>query len=448
MTAWAILAFLVAIGPLIIFHELGHYLVARLCGVKVLRFSFGFGRILWSRRYGPDQTEWAISAIPLGGYVKMLDDRAPETASKGHGEQAREYTRQSVWRRIAISGAGPLANFLLAIFIFAGLYMHGIPDASTRVRQPAETSALYQAGVRAGDRIAAVNGVQTQSWGELHMEILKAALDARALRLDVVQPRGGQFSAELPADSFTGHKLEGDITGALGLSPEIPPSAIESVMQGSAAGSAGMQVGDVIVAIDGKPVRDGIDVIKAVRASGGKALEIEALRAGQTRRFSVTPLADPESKVLRIGTMFSWATEKVTVPAGPIGAVGKAVAATWDHTIMQFRLIGRILTLQMSPKNITGAITMGDYAEQTARAGLIPFLRFMALISISLGVMNLLPIPVLDGGNLLYYSLEVLTGRPLSERATDIAQRVGFALLMMLMVLAFYNDIARLLKIA
>jgi regulator of sigma E protease len=442
----AVLAFLVAIGPLIVFHELGHYVVARMCNVKVLRFSVGFGKIIWSRRFGPDQTEWAISAIPLGGYVKMLDDRNPETQSS-KADEGREYTRQSVWRRIAISAAGPLANFLVAIVVFSGLYMHGIPDASTRVRQGAETSAAYQAGLRQGDRIVAVNDVPVVSWGDLHLELLRAALDAEEVRLNVEQPRGGQFSTVLPAESLKGVKLEGDILGAIGLNTEFPPPVIESLLDGGVAQRAGIRVGDLVTAVGGQPVKDGLDVVKAVRSSAGKALQIDALRNGQPVKFTVTPQIDAASKQPRIGAGFPFQTEKVTVPAGPISAVAKGAQATWDHTIMQFRLIGRIVTMQMSPKNITGMITMGDYAEQTARAGIIPFLRFIALISISLGVMNLLPIPVLDGGNLLYYSLEVLTGRPLPERAIEFGQRLGVVLLMMLMVLAFYNDIDRLLKI-
>ena len=442
----AILAFLVAIGPLIIFHELGHYAVARLCGVKVLRFSLGIGKVVWSRRFGPDQTEWAISMLPLGGYVKMLDNRDPATAAKTEEEAQREFTRQSVWRRIAIVAAGPLANFILAIIVFAALYMHGIPDVSTRLRFMPESTAVYKAGLRAGDRIVRVNEVQVAAWDDLRLEVLKAALDRNEVRLDVAQDGGGRFSAVLPGETFASMKLEGDVMGELGLVAERSPALIETVIAGGPADKAGMKDGDQVRAIGGKPVRDGIEMIQAIRASNGTPLQMDILRAGQLVTLTLTPAQDEATKAWVINAKVHSVAEMVTVPAGPITALAKGARATWDHAVMQVQFIGKMLTGQMSAKNVTGMITIADYAEQTARAGIIPFLRFIALISISLGVMNLLPIPVLDGGHLLYYSLEVLTGRPLPERINEIAQRVGVAMLFMLMALALFNDVDRLLQ--
>ncbi len=442
----AILAFLVAIGPLIIFHELGHYTVARLCGVKVLRFSLGIGKVVWSRRFGPDQTEWAISMLPLGGYVKMLDNRDPETAAKTEEEAKREFTRQSVWRRIAIVAAGPLANFILAIVVFAGLYMHGIPDVSTRLRFAPEASAVYQAGLRAGDRIEAVNEAPVAAWDDLRLEIMKAALNRTDLRLEVAQAGGGRFSAVLPAATFASMKIEDDVMGELGLAPERSPALIETVIAGGPAERAGLKDGDVVTAIGDKPVRDGIEMIQAIRASNGQALALQLTRAGQPMTLTLKPVRDPSGQAWVINAKVNSVPEMVTVPAGPIDAIAKGARATWDHAAMQVQFIGKMITGHVSVKNVTGMITIADYAEQTARAGLIPFLRFIALISISLGVMNLLPIPVLDGGHLLYYSLEVLTGRPLPERINEIAQRVGVAMLVMLMALALFNDVDRLLQ--
>ena len=442
----AILAFLVAIGPLIIFHELGHYAVARLCGVKVLRFSLGIGKVVWSRRFGPDQTEWAISMLPLGGYVKMLDNRDPATAAKTEDEAKREFTRQSVWRRMAIIAAGPLANFILAIIVFAALYMHGIPDVLTRLRFMPESTAVYKAGVRAGDRIVGVNGVPVEAWDDLRLEVLKAALDRSEVRLDVAQDGGGRFSAVLPGETFASMKLEGDVMGELGLVAERSPALIETVIAGGPADKAGMKDGDQVRAIGGVPVRDGIEMIQAIRASNGAPLQMDVVRAGEPLALTLTPAQDKASKAWVINAKVHSVAEMVTVPAGPITALAKGARATWDHAVMQVQFIGKMITGQMSAKNVTGMITIADYAEQTARAGIIPFLRFIALISISLGVMNLLPIPVLDGGHLLYYSLEVLTGRPLPERINEIAQRVGVAMLFMLMALALFNDVDRLLQ--
>ena len=440
-----VLAFLVAIGPLILFHELGHYTVARLCGVKVLRFSIGMGKVVWSRRFGADQTEWAISALPLGGYVKMLDNRDPATAAKTEAEAAREFTGQNVWRRIAIVAAGPLANFILAIGVFAGLYMHGVPDVSTRLRVMPETSAVYQAGLRGGDRITAVNGTPVATWSELRFEILKAALDKTEIRLEVAQSGGARFNASIAQQVSATLNVESDILATLGLGAKLGPAIIGKVNPHGAADRAGIQAGDMVTDIDGKPVLDGTDMIGLIRASAGRELAVKLLRAGQPVTLALKAELDPGSKKWLIQAKIKSDPEFVVVPADPLTAVAKAAATVWDQAIMQLKMIGKMLTGALSWKNVTGIITIADYAAQTALAGPIVFLGFIAAISISLGVMNLLPIPVLDGGHLLYYSLEVLTGRPLPERFADYAQRAGVVLLVMLMSLALFNDVVRLL---
>ncbi len=440
-----ILAFLLAIGPLILFHELGHYTVARLCGVKILRFSLGFGKVVWSRRFGPDQTEWAISMLPLGGYVKFLDNRDPETAARTEAETLREFTHQNVWRRIAIVAAGPVANFIVAICVFSGLYMYGVPDVATRVRFMPESTAVYQAGLRGGDRITAVNGVPVRAWSELRFEVLKAALDKAEIRLDVAQPGGARFTATIAAQTSAALNVEGDVMRTLGLSIATGPVVISEVPENGAARIAGVKSGDVVTHIDAKPVRDGTEMIQMIQASEGRTLALSLKRSDQALTLAITPQMDPHTKHWQIKALFPFDPERVTLAVGPISAVAKAVATTRDQGVMQLKMIGKIISGAISIKNVTGIITIADYAAQTAKAGPIVFLGFIAAISISLGVMNLLPIPVLDGGLLLYYSLEVLTGRPLPERILDYAQRAGVVLLVMLMSLALFNDVVRLL---
>ncbi len=438
-----VLAFLLALGPLIIFHELGHYWVARLCGVKVLRFSLGMGKVVWSRRFGPDQTEWAISALPLGGYVKMLDNRDPDTAAKTEAEAQREFTRQSVWRRIAIVAAGPIANFVLAIVVFSGLYIYGIDEAATRVRAMPETSAAWQAGLRGGERIVGINGEALASWSELRWEILQAAIDKREVRLEVAGDGGGRFAAILPQAAMAGLDIDGDVMGALGLAVARPPPVIKEIVPGGGAAEGGLRVGDLVLTVDGKPVSDGIAFIDAVRAAGARTLQMTVDRAGQQHVLDIKPQFDSEHKTWRIKAAPDVAPEMVNVASSPVAALAKAVRTTWDTSAMTVKMIGKMIVGQVSWKNVTGPITIADYAGQTARAGPIEFLRFIAFISISLGVMNLLPIPVLDGGLLLYYSLEVLTGRPLPERIGMYFQLAGVGMLIMLMTLAVFNDIAR-----
>ena len=439
-----ILAFLLALGPLIIFHELGHYTVARLCGVRVLRFSIGMGKVVWSRR-GRDGTEWAVSMLPLGGYVKMLDKRDPDSAPIAACDQQSEFTGQNVWRRIAIVAAGPLANFLLAIVILAGLAMAGSVEPSTRLRATADATVAYQAGLRGGERIVAVNGKPVASWPELRWEIVEAIVEQVDVRLDVTQAQGGQFSALLPKAALAKLDVEGDVLARLGMAMARPKAQVEQVMQGGAGARAGLLVGDLINAVDGAPVADGIALIEQVRAAQGRTLQFSGLRLGAPFALPVTPTFDAVRKLWVIGVQTSMAPEQVTVQSAPLEALHKAVVKTWDTGVLSVKMIGKMISGEVSLKNVTGPITIADYAGQTARMGPAVFLGFVAFISISLGVMNLLPIPVLDGGLLLYYSLEVLTGRPLPERIGALAQRAGIGLLVMLMALAVFNDVARLL---
>lgn len=442
-----LLAFLLALGPLIIFHELGHYVVARLCGVKVLRFSIGMGRIVWSRRFGPDQTEWAISALPIGGYVKMLDARDPTTAPTNDADLPREFTRQNVWKRIAIVAAGPIANFILAIALMAALFMHGKEEPGTRLRPMAQATAVYKAGVRGGDVVTAVNGRPVQSWTELRWELVRAAIDKHAAELTLRGPvaDSAPYRAVLPADRMAALDVDGDVLGALGMQMWRPRPTIEKVLPDGPAARAGLRQGDLVTTIDGKPVVDGIAFIEAVRGAAGKPLQVGVLRGAEQVVLPVTPDRDPQSGKGIVKAMIAQAPEMVTVQAGPLDAVAKGAKRTWETSALTIKMIAKMIMGEVSLKNVTGPITIADVAGQTARSGVEPFLEFIAFISISLGVMNLLPIPVLDGGHLLYYSLEVLTGRPLPARIGEIAQRAGVGLLFMLMALAVFNDLVRLL---
>jgi len=448
-----LIAFFVALGSLVVVHELGHYLVARWCGVKVLRFSVGMGRVIWSRRFGRDQTEWALSILPLGGYVKMLDAREQALEDISEADLKREFTRQSVWRRIAIVAAGPIANFLLAIVLFAGLYMHGVPEPVPVLRAAAGQSAAYQAGLRAGDRITAINGAPVQVWSEVRWKLMQLVLEKADARVDVERPNpngSGKLlnSVTLRLAGIDSNELEGDFLGKLGLALARPPAVLGKIMDGPAK-AAGLQSGDRITAIDAVPVQDGLAFVEKVRESAGKSLLLEGVRGGNRFEVRVTPEAveegDSGKRIGRIKVEVPLAPEMATVSDGPLTALAKGAQRTWDTSAMTVKMIGKMIVGQVSLKNITGPITIADYAGQTARVGLVSYLSFLAFISISLGVMNLLPIPVLDGGHLLYYALEILTGRPVSERFGEIAQRAGLGLLMALMLVAAFNDIVRLM---
>jgi regulator of sigma E protease len=449
------LAFVVCLGSLVIFHELGHYLVARWCGVKVLRFSVGMGKVVWSRRFGPDQTEWAVSALPLGGYVKMLDAREADLGHLPPEELRREFTRQNVWKRIAIVAAGPLANFLIAIVLFAGLYMHGVEEPASKVSvRPtvdAAPAAAWAAGLRTGDVVTAVNEQPVAVWSELRWSLIQAAIDKKEARIAVERVGQGRFTFTLPAAALSALDLEGDVLGKLGVGVSRPTPVVEQVVAGGAADRAGLLVGDLLLAVDGTPVADGIAFIDIIRASAGKTVQVAVRRAGQPLTLAMAPLAEQAKTgkgtvtVGKIGAYVALQPDMITVPSSPVAAVGKAMTRVWDTCTMTLKMIGKMITGEVSLKNVTGPITIADYAGQTARMGAASYLSFIAFISISLGVMNLLPIPVLDGGHLLYYSLEVLTGRSVPERFGEIAQRVGMGLLLTLMLLAVFNDVARLL---
>ncbi|MFZ6754360.1 RIP metalloprotease RseP [Undibacterium sp. Dicai25W] len=449
-----ILAFVVALGTLVTIHEFGHYLAARLCGVKVLRFSVGMGKVIFSRKLGKDQTEWVISMLPLGGYVKMLDMREQGDIPIPQEDLPREFCRQSVWKRIIIVAAGPVANFLLAIVLYAGLFIHGIPEPIAKIRVPSNNSIAYEAGLRHGDRILSINGLVVQSWSEVQWELMQRALAKGAAELVVERQANGALNGkesrvvDLPLQQLSAKDLEGDFLSKLGFSLARPAAILGEILPGGAAQLAGLQQNDRVLAVNGVAVLDGLAFTEMVSASPGIPLKLHILR--NQSEFDIVATPEPESnagtRVGRLKVKLMLAPEMTVVSAGLFDSVLKAGQKTWDTSLMSFKMIGKMLVGEISLKNVTGPLTIADYAGQTSRTGVISYLSFMALISISLGVMNLLPIPVLDGGHLLYYSLEVLTGKPVSERFGEIAQRAGLALLMAMMAVAFFNDIVRLMS--
>lgn len=448
-----LIPFIGALAILIVIHELGHFLVARWCGVKVLRFSLGFGKVLASVRAGRDGTEWTISAFPLGGYVKMLDEREGEVAEH---ELPRAFNRQPVGKRFAIVAAGPLANLLLAVVLYWGLFSTGSEELRPRIAAPAAASPAMSAGLIAGDSIELVDGDAVRSWQELRWLLLKHAIDGETIMLGV-RSEGSQTLAERPI-SLSGLSIDEageDLVKQIGMAPYRPPipAEIGRVADDSPAALAGIRSGDRVLAIDDRPVGDWVDLVRMVRDSEGRSLAFLLDRAGERILVDVVPRTEEVDgqQVARIGVAVRDRPELreamfVTVRYGALEGLWKAVRQTWETSVLSVSVIGKMIFGDVSWKNISGPVTIADYAGQSAQLGLSHYLKFLALISISLGVLNLLPIPILDGGHLLYYMIEIIKGGPIPERIMEIGQQVGMAVLLMLMGFAFYNDINRLIS--
>ncbi len=442
-----LLAFLVVLGVLVVFHELGHYWVARWCRVKVLRFSVGFGRVVWSRRFGPDRTEWALSAVPLGGYVKMLDEREGAVPA---GDVARAFNRQSVWKRIAIVAAGPIANLLLAVVLFAGTYMAGIPAQRALLAAPVPNTPAAVAGLREGDLVVAADGARVRSWQDLRWRLLRAS-GAANVAIDVERPDGVQLRRTVSLASLSGADWEGNFMPQLGFRTDLGAPLIEEALPDKPAARAGIRAGDIILAIDGEPVRSPAEVAAKTNARPGADLTFRIGRDGSAREITVTTeVADQAGrKVGIVGVRLKVDPVvadrlAVTVRYGPLEALAQGTRKTWELAAFTVRMLGRILIGEASLKNISGPITLADFAGQSAQAGVLVFVGYLALISISLGVLNLLPVPLLDGGHLLYYFAEIIKGSPVSDRAFEVGQRIGMAMLAVLMALALFNDLSRL----
>jgi regulator of sigma E protease len=434
---------LVTLGVLVTFHEFGHYWVARRCGVRVLRFSVGFGRPLW-RRVAKDGTEYQIAAIPLGGYVKMLDAREGEVDPADRGQ---EFTGKSVWKRIAIVAAGPAFNLIFTIAAFWAMYMIGKPDVAPVVAAE-QGSVAEQAGIRPGDRLLAMNGEAVTTWSDATDRLVDSLLGNEPLPVHVQGTDGVQRNVVLPLQKLDDN---GDLVKRitqLGLGLQSPP-VVGEVVPGDPASTAGIRTGDRIVSVNGKPVADFPAFTKLVpeQAAVSPKLAVGIQRDGQTRIVDVTARmkseqGQPTRWLIGVGRQ---PLEEATLRYGPVRAFSESLRATWAGTTSTFNLIGKMLSGQASTKNLSGVIGIAQVANDSASRGLGWFLNFLALVSLSLAILNLLPIPVLDGGHLLYYLIELVKGSPVSERTMIAGQYVGIALLFTMMGLAFFNDIQRLL---
>jgi RIP metalloprotease RseP len=447
---FSILSFIVAVGVLITVHEFGHFWVARTLGVKVLQFSIGFGRALWRRRAGLDQTEYVLAALPLGGYVRMLDEREGEVQAH---ERPRAFNRQPVWSRIAIVVAGPAFNFLFAIAAFWLMVIVGVTGPRPIVGEVVPGSYAEAAGLKSGDEIVAVEGERTPIWDAAAMALLAAAVEGRLVD---VQVRGGDLTPQHRAlDLRDASDLTGDggFLENLGIRPWRPvvPAVIGTVVPGEAAERAGLLPGDKILSADAKTIDGWLAWVEYVRARPEQAIELTVERAGRLTALTLRPdrVDTRYGAIGRIGAHVEQPEESTQegegeLRYGPLEGIPAAVAKTWEISVLTVRMLWKMVIGQASVENISGPISIAQYAGMSASIGFTSFLKFLAIVSISLGILNLLPVPVLDGGHLMWYLVELIKGSPVSEHLQLVGQRVGIAALLALMILAFYNDLTRL----
>lgn len=463
----SLVGFLITIGVLVAFHEFGHYWVARRLGVKVLVYSLGFGKTLWSVRRGADQTEYRIAALPLGGFVKMLDEReAPVPAA----EQHRAFNRQPVWKRFLVVLAGPVANILLAWMLWMGMFMVGVQGVLPKVGTLTPTSLLAEAGLTDGDVITRVDGQSVHSLSDLRLAVLEGGVARQTVSIDF-ERQGAVHKSMLDLSGL--NPLKGNTTGSvrdvlkeIGYTLWTPPgdAVIHKVLPGSVAAAAGLAAGDEITAINGAPYRDPWRLIRAIEDHPGQAVTLSFLRGGVERTLTVIPKAervntpDTQGKIVgRIGAQLGLAPAAlakakaqgvdllVVERYGPIEALSMAVERSWAMTTLTFRVFAGLLTGQASLSNLSGPVAIAEFAGQSLLIGFSTFLGFMALVSLSLAIMNLLPVPLLDGGHLVMYGIEAVRGKPVGPVFEAMATKVGLFFLVSLMAVAFYNDISRLL---
>jgi len=455
----SLLAFIVAIGLLVTIHELGHYLVMRWCGVRVLRFAFGFGKVLWSRR-DRSGTEWAICLWPLGGYVKPLDTR--ESAELSPEERARAFDTQTVGKRIAMVAAGPIANFALAILLYWAVFLNGVTEWRPILAEPLPDSPAAVAGVRAGDLVTRVDGDPVQTWSSFQWRLLQAFSNEREVSIAVAATDHGQKAASkadrgvlltLPATESLGPEL----LPTLGLRLATPDfeAVVGMIQPDSAAAAAGFRSGDRIEQVNGQTITHWSEVVKVIRSHPDTRMQFQVRRDGITQALELTPRAVEErvaGETRRIGKAgLGPVQDPATLNAyrihqdlDAIAALKAAAFETYDKSRFTLVMLGQMLVGKASLENLSGPVTIATAAGQTARIGPEAFLRFLAIVSLSLAVINLLPLPLLDGGHLMYYFVEILTGKPVSAEHQTILQRFGVVLLGFLMFIALFNDLQRL----
>lgn len=443
--------FVVAIGLLVAFHEFGHFWVARRLGVKVLRYSVGFGKPLLLRR-GADGCEYVLAAIPLGGYVKMLDEREAEVSA---ADLPRAFNRQPPWKRFLIVAAGPVANLILAVALFWLALVIGQDGLRTVLDEPPAASAAAKVGLREGEVIVAVNGEPVATWTQLRTLLLEQVIERRALELRV------QASVEQPEQLRTvslgldqvrvDPEFLFDDLGLAAFQPSMP-AVLSGLEAGGSAAAAGFQVGDRLLSRDGQPVGDWQDWAQWVRANPGALVEIGFQRGSETlsRKLILGQVQEGGQRLGRFGATASvdpsrWEALRAVDRLPPLQALPAAVEQTWRMSLLTLKMFGRMFTGEVSLKNVSGPLQIAEAAGFSASIGAAYYFGFLALVSVSLAVINLLPVPLLDGGHLLFTAIEMLRGSPLPERMQLLGQKFGLTFLALLMGLAFYNDLSRLI---
>lgn len=447
----SLMALIITLGVLITVHEFGHFWVARRLGVKVLQFSIGFGKPLW-KRIGKDGVEYIIAALPLGGYVKMLDEREGEVSP---ADLPLAFNRQPIGSRIAIVAAGPLCNFLFAILAYSAMFMMGVPGIKPLLDEPKPGSLAAAGGFEKGDLVIAIDGKPTPTLSAVMLELVDRAMAGEVIQVDVQDATDRTRVRTLDGRNVQDLAKDGMVFDRTGLKPLQPvlPAVIGSVEHDGAAERAGLQAGDRIIRAGDEPVADWRQWRSFIERHPGQPFTVRIERDQVEQTLELTPDSRENEQGQRIGFIKARADIpvdlvhdlQVVVRYGPLDAVGAAIGKTWDMSLLTLRMLGRMLVGKASLDNLSGPITIAQFAGQAASAGFMAFLSMLALVSLSLGVLNLLPVPVLDGGHLFYYFIELIKGSPLSETVQNLGQRVGMAVLLLLMGLALFNDFSRLL---
>jgi regulator of sigma E protease len=451
MIIFSVLAFLLAIGILVAVHEWGHYIAARFAGVKVLRFSIGFGRPIWMKKSGPDQTEYCLSSIPLGGYVKLLDEREGEVPEQ---DLHRAFNKQPVRHRVGILVAGPVMNFIFAIFAYWLMFVLGVPGLKPIVGEVEPQSVASNAGIEYKDRIIGVGEHVVATWEGAVLAIIDTMLDNKRIRMELIADTGREKTVYLDVEGRIRELTEpGKLFGGLGFTPWSP--AIDPVMgdisPGGAAEAADLRTGDRVIAADGVAFTDWVEWVQFVQAHPNETVELTIEREGNAEQLplSIGQFQQEDGSIIgRIGAGAQipegfYEQYSGDQRYGPWDAVSVATERTWSMSVLTVRMVGRMITGEVSVKNISGPINIAQYAGYSASVGLASFLNFLAVVSLSLGILNLLPIPILDGGQVVYQVCEFIKGRPLSNRAQLIGQQLGIVFLVLVMSFAFYNDLTR-----
>jgi len=444
---WSFVAFIIALGVLITVHEFGHFWVARRCGVRVERFSIGFGKALWQRR-DKQGTEYVIALIPLGGYVKMLDERVESVPAE---LRHQAFNNKAIWQRAAIIAAGPVANFIFAVFAYWVVFIHGVPGVRPVVGEIVNGSVAAEAQIASGMELKAVDGIETPDWDAVRMALIGKIGDAQTV---LTVSRFGEEATQQKAVDLRNWQFEPDKEDpvvALGIRPRGPQieTTLAEVQANSPASVAGLQAGDRIVKVDGQPLTQWQAFVTQVRDNPGTEMVLDVDRNGETVQLHLTPEARPGAKAEGFAGVIPRVIPlpeayKTVRQYGAFDAIGEASAKTWQLMKLTVSMLGKLITGDVKLNNLSGPISIAQGAGLSAEYGMIYYLMFLALISINLGIINLFPLPVLDGGHLLFLAIEKIKGGPVSERVQDFSYRIGSILLVLLMGLALFNDFSRL----